>query len=200
MSRGAVDTMLALLRGERPANVVNPEVYRSTSRVPPCASHDPRRADLVSRVPSREVVRLGIGRSVKRDAVLVRVETDEGHVGWGEAHHGRCPGAIAKLVDTTLRELVLGMDAFDVNGVWARVYKMQLASHGMGAAAALALSGLDIALWDLRCQATGWPLYRCSAAAPSPSRPMPAASRSAGRSRPRSPTRRGARRAAAIAR
>jgi D-3-phosphoglycerate dehydrogenase len=28
MSRGAVDTMLALLRGERPANVVNPEVYR----------------------------------------------------------------------------------------------------------------------------------------------------------------------------
>ena len=111
-------------------------------------------------VPPAQSVRLGIGRSVKRDAVLVRVETDEGHVGWGEAHHGRCPGAIAKLVDTTMRELVLGFDAFDVNGVWARVYRMQLASHGMGAAAALALSGLDIALWDLRCQATGWPLYR----------------------------------------
>jgi L-alanine-DL-glutamate epimerase-like enolase superfamily enzyme len=111
-------------------------------------------------VPASQSVRLGIGRSVKRDAVLVRVETDQGHIGWGEAHHGRCPGAIAKLIDTTLRELVLGMDAFDVHGVWARVYKMQLASHGMGAAAALALSGLDIALWDLRCQATGWPLYR----------------------------------------
>ncbi len=111
-------------------------------------------------VPANQSVRLGIGRSVKRDAVLVRVETDVGHIGWGEAHHGRCPGAIARLIDTTLRELVLGMDAFDVNGVWARVYKMQLASHGMGAAAALALSGLDIALWDLRCQATGWPLYR----------------------------------------
>jgi D-galactarolactone cycloisomerase len=111
-------------------------------------------------VPPAQSVRLGIGRSVKRDAVLVRVETDEGHVGWGEAHHGRCPGAIARLIDTTLRELVLGMEAFDVNGVWARVYRMQLASHGMGAAAALALSGLDIALWDLRCQATGWPLYR----------------------------------------
>ncbi len=111
-------------------------------------------------VPPEHSVRLGIGRSVKRDAVLVRVETAEGHVGWGEAHHGRCPGAIARLIDTTMRELVLGMDAFDVNGVWARVYKMQLASHGMGAAAALALSGLDIALWDLRCQATGWPLVR----------------------------------------
>jgi L-alanine-DL-glutamate epimerase-like enolase superfamily enzyme len=91
--------------------------------------------------------------------VLVRVETDEGHVGWGEAHHGRCPGAVAKLIDTTMRELVLGMDAHDVAGVWARVFKMQLASHGMGAAAALALSGIDIALWDLKCQATGLPLH-----------------------------------------
>ena len=111
-------------------------------------------------VPADKSVTLGIGRSVKRDSVLVRVETDQGHVGWGEAHHGRCPGAIAKLIDTTLRELVLGFDAYDVAGVWARVYRMQLASHGMGAAAALALSGLDMALWDLRCQATGWPLYR----------------------------------------
>jgi L-alanine-DL-glutamate epimerase-like enolase superfamily enzyme len=111
-------------------------------------------------VPADKSVTLGIGRSVKRDSVLVRVETDEGHVGWGEAHHGRCPGAIAKLIDTTIRELVLGFDAHDVVGVWARVYRMQLASHGMGAAAALALSGLDMALWDLRCQATGMPLYR----------------------------------------
>ncbi len=111
-------------------------------------------------VPADKSVRLGIGRSVKRDAVLVRVETDEGHVGWGEGHHGRCPGAIARLVDTTLRELVLGMDPLDVAGVWNKVYRMQLASHGMGAAAALALSGLDLALWDIRCQASGWPLYR----------------------------------------
>jgi L-alanine-DL-glutamate epimerase and related enzymes of enolase superfamily len=111
-------------------------------------------------VPQDKSVRLGIGRSVKRDAVLVRVETESGMVGWGESHHGRCPGAIARLVDTTLRDLVLGMDACDVAGVWQRVYRMQLASHGMGAAASLALSGLDLALWDIRCQVTQWPLYR----------------------------------------
>ncbi|WP_295851364.1 mandelate racemase/muconate lactonizing enzyme family protein [uncultured Xylophilus sp.] len=121
---------------------------------------DIRAVPLSFPVPPHQSVTLGIGRSVKRDTVLIRVETDDGHVGWGEAHHGRCPGAVAKLVDTTLRELVVGFDARDVNGVWARVFKMQLASHGMGAAAALALSGLDIALWDLRCQETGWPLYR----------------------------------------
>ena len=112
------------------------------------------------RVPEGPSVTLGIGRAVKRDAVLVRVETDEGIVGWGEAHHGRCPGAIAKLIDTTLAELVTGRDALDVVGVWSRVHRMQLASHGMGAAACMALSGLDIALWDIRGKAVGWPLHR----------------------------------------
>lgn len=112
------------------------------------------------RVPEGQNVTLGIGRAVKRDAVLVRIETDEGVIGWGEAHHGRCPGAVAKLIDTTMNELIIGMDALDITGVWARVYRMQLASHGMGAAASLALSGIDQALWDIRGKASGWPLYR----------------------------------------
>lgn len=111
-------------------------------------------------VPENKSVRLGIGRSVKRDSVLVRIETEDGHVGWGEAHHGRAPGAIAKLIDTTMRELVLHQDASDINGIWARVYKMQISTHGMGAAAVLALSGIDIALWDIRSQVDGQPLYR----------------------------------------
>lgn len=111
-------------------------------------------------VPPSKSVTLGIGRAVKRDAVLVRVETDDGIIGWGEAHHGRCPGAVSKFVDTTMSELAVGMDAFDVTGVWARVYRMQLASHGLGAAAAMGLSGLDLALWDIRAKVAGWPLYR----------------------------------------
>lgn len=118
------------------------------------------------RVPQGKNVTLGIGRAVKRDAVLVRVETDEGIVGWGEAHHGRCPGAIAKLIDTTLSELVVGLDPLDAVGVWQKVYRMQLASHGMGAAAAMALSGLDIALWDIRGKAYGAPVHRLLGGAP----------------------------------
>ena len=122
------------------------------------------------RVPEGNNVTLGIGRAVKRDAVLVKVETDAGLVGWGEAHHGRAPGAIARLIDTTISELAVGMDPCDTVGVWARIYKMQLASHGMGAAASMALSGLDLALWDIRGKAVGWPLYKLLGGAARPAK------------------------------
>ena len=105
-------------------------------------------------------VALGIGTAIKRDAVIVKVTTDEGIVGWGEAHHGRAHTAVAKLIETTLRQLVVGMDPHDVNGVWDRMYRFQLASHGMGAGACLAMSGIDMALWDIRGKALGLPLYR----------------------------------------
>lgn len=111
-------------------------------------------------VPRDGGVRLGIGQAVKRDAVMVKVVTEDGITGWGESHHGRAHTAIARLIETTLSQLILGMDAFDTTGVWARIYKFQLGSHGMGAGCAMAMSGIDMALWDIRGKATGWPLYR----------------------------------------
>lgn len=122
-------------------------------------------------LPPERRVALGVGTTVKRDSVLVKVTTDEGLFGWGESHHARAPGSIAHLVNTTLSQLVLGMDAADVAGVWARIYKFQLGSHGMGAACAMAMSGLDMALWDIRGKATGWPLYRLLGGS---SKPVPA--------------------------
>ncbi|MBI3372943.1 MAG: mandelate racemase/muconate lactonizing enzyme family protein [Betaproteobacteria bacterium] len=111
-------------------------------------------------LPPEKRVALGIGTAIKRDAVVVKVSTAGGLVGWGEAHHGRAHVAVAKLIETTLRQLVLGMDAADVVGVWAKIYKMQLGSHGMGVATCLAMSGIDLALWDIRGQAAGMPIYK----------------------------------------
>ena len=122
-------------------------------------------------VPPGGGVALGIGRAVKRDAVVVRVTTESGLVGWGESHHGRAHTAVAALLETTLKRLVLGMDAGDTVGVWARIYRAQLASHGMGAACAMAMSGLDMALWDIRAKAAGWPLCRLLGGG---ARPIPA--------------------------
>jgi D-galactarolactone cycloisomerase len=111
-------------------------------------------------VDPKNSVTLGIGRAVKRDAVIVKVSTQGGITGWGEAHHGRCPGAVAHLVNTTMKQLVVGQDANDITGVWKKVYDKQLASHGMGAGACLALSGIDMALWDIRGKAHELPLYK----------------------------------------
>lgn len=108
---------------------------------------------------ARAGVTIGIGRVVKRDAVVVKVTTEDGLVGWGESHHGRSPGTVAHLV-STLGRLVVGMEATDVVGIWSRLYRAQLASHGLGAAAAIAMSGIDIACWDIRAKAVGWPLYK----------------------------------------
>src|SRR5919199_69764 len=122
-------------------------------------------------LPKSGSVRLGIGQAVKRDCVIVKVTTESGLVGWGESHHGRAHTAIAKLIETTLRQLVTGMDASDITGVWAKIYQYQLASHGMGAACAMAMSGIDMALWDIRGKAAGWPLHRLLGGA---AKPVPA--------------------------
>jgi D-galactarolactone cycloisomerase len=111
-------------------------------------------------VDPKDSVTIGVGRTVKRDAVIVKVTTEEGITGWGEAHHGRCPGAVAHIVNTTLKACVVGQDAHDVTGIWKRMYDRQLGSHGMGAGACLAISGIDMALWDIRAKALGIPLYR----------------------------------------
>ena len=111
-------------------------------------------------VPKSAQVTLGIGTAIKRDAVVVKVTTAGGLVGWGESHHGRAHTAVAKLIETTLKRLVVGMDASDVVGVWGKIYKMQLGSHGMGAGCCLAMSGIDCALWDIRGQAAGMPIYK----------------------------------------
>ena len=115
--------------------------------------------------------RLGIGQAVKRDAVMVKVVTEDGITGWGESHHGRAHTAVAKLIETTLRSLILGMDAFDTTGINARIYKYQLASHGMGAACAMAMSGIDMALWDAKGKALNLPLYKLLGGS---ARPVPA--------------------------
>jgi L-alanine-DL-glutamate epimerase-like enolase superfamily enzyme len=103
--------------------------------------------------------------------VVVKVATDEGITGWGEAHHGRAHTAVAKLIETTLKQLILGMDALATTVIWEKLYRAQLASHGMGAGACLAISGIDMALWDIRGKALKLPLYRLLGGA---SKPIPA--------------------------
>lgn len=111
------------------------------------------------RLPEGKTVTMGVGSTLKRDTIIVRVETSDGIVGYGESHPGRSPGAIVSLIKNTLAPLLVGMQASDVVGAWQRVHRMQFSSHGLGAGTALALSGIDMALWDIRGKAANMPLY-----------------------------------------
>jgi len=110
-------------------------------------------------VPFEGEGRAGFGRYVKRDAVLIKVETEDGLVGIGEAHHSKSPTVIEKLISANLRPLLLGKDPFQIEGLWQLLYSQTASTHGLGAAGVTALSGIDIALWDLLGKALGQPLY-----------------------------------------
>jgi D-galactarolactone cycloisomerase len=107
-----------------------------------------------------ELVRLGLGANTKRDVVLVTVTADDGTVGFGEAHHGQNPTAMAEVIEAGLGSLVIGADALDSEGIWARLNRQQVVTHGLGAGSVMALSGIDIALWDLKGKLMGQPVYR----------------------------------------
>lgn len=106
------------------------------------------------------VVRMGLGGNVKRDFVLVRVRTEDGIEGIGEAHHGQNLTAMAEIIEKGLGSLILGEDPFDSEGIWARLSRQQVVTHGLGAGSVIGLSGIDNALWDLKGKLLGQPVYR----------------------------------------
>ncbi|MEM9732871.1 MAG: mandelate racemase/muconate lactonizing enzyme family protein [Pseudomonadota bacterium] len=93
-----------------------------------------------------------------RTAHLVEVTTDEGLTGWGECFG---PGNVAKankvIVEEVIAPLVVGMKVLDRSAVWHRVYNL-LRDHGQKGMPLQALSGVDIALWDLAGKIAGLPL------------------------------------------
>ena len=96
----------------------------------------------------------------KRSAHLVEVETDEGITGWGECFG---PGNVAlgnkTIVEQVIQPLVLGMDPMDRDVIWHRVYNL-LRDHGQKGMPLQALSGVDIALWDIAGKVAGLPLHK----------------------------------------
>lgn len=93
------------------------------------------------------------------DQVLVRVDTDAGITGWGEAFGIRSPHATKAMLDTVVAPLALGRDATAISALHGDLQRA-LNSSGRNGPAMHALSGLDIALWDIAGKAAGLPLYR----------------------------------------
>lgn len=104
------------------------------------------------------------------DMLLVRVETDTGLTGWGEAFGHRIFHATRTAIDTLIAPLCIGRDA---SAICALMDDLQRSLHGVGRNGPVlyGLSGIDIALWDIAGKAAGLPLYRLLGGCPQPSLP-----------------------------
>lgn len=90
------------------------------------------------------------------DTVLVRVEANNGVVGWGQIYAGGWQSAVAAL-EHSVAPLVLGQDVSDVT-LQARVERL-LQNLGRSGPVVHAISGVDIALWDIRGKLAGEPVH-----------------------------------------
>jgi L-alanine-DL-glutamate epimerase-like enolase superfamily enzyme len=99
------------------------------------------------------------------ETVLVKVETDEGIVGWGEAFPHRIWPAVKSLLENLIAPVCIGADPCDIP---ALMKKLIYHVHGVGRAGPVmyALSGLDIALWDILGKSKNLPIYQLLGGAP----------------------------------
>jgi L-rhamnonate dehydratase len=115
---------------------------------------------IILRLPVRQAVADGT-----QDDLLIRIETDEGIVGYGEVDsspevgkaaidaemsHGTCYG---------LREILIGMDPFDIEQIWEVMYR-KTNYYGRLGVVMHAMSGVDMALWDILGKAAGKPIHK----------------------------------------
>ena len=96
----------------------------------------------------------------RRTAHLVEVTTDEGITGWGECF-GPGPVAVANrgIVEGVIAPMIIGRDPLDRDVIWHHVYNL-LRDHGQKGMPLQALSGVDIALWDICGKIAGLPLCK----------------------------------------
>jgi D-galactarolactone cycloisomerase len=81
-----------------------------------------------------------------RMAMIIEIETDDGLVGWGESYG---PAWMTSAVVEALAPFLVGQDPLRTDWIWQEVYA-RLRDHGQKGLVIEALSGIDIALWDIK--------------------------------------------------
>ncbi|HEX5413093.1 MAG TPA: L-rhamnonate dehydratase [Terriglobia bacterium] len=89
--------------------------------------------------------------------LIVEVFTDSGHVGIGEA--ALAPRVAKSLIDIYLKPILIGANPFDSEFLWQHMYRRTIA-FGRKGVGMIAISAVDIALWDLLGQILKQPVFR----------------------------------------
>jgi D-galactarolactone cycloisomerase len=91
-----------------------------------------------------------------RTAMLVEIETDAGLIGWGECYG---PARMTAAVVDSVARWLIGEDPLRTDVLWQMIYG-RLRDHGQKGVVIQGLSGIDIALWDIKGRHFGVPVHR----------------------------------------
>jgi L-alanine-DL-glutamate epimerase-like enolase superfamily enzyme len=96
------------------------------------------------------------------EIVMVEVSTDAGITGWGDAFAYVCPRTTCTAIEEMIAPQARGLEVPDAAGIAAFMEQIQRNLHLFGryGITMFAISGLDIALWDLAAKARNLPLHR----------------------------------------
>src|SRR3990167_10793406 len=94
--------------------------------------------------------------------VFVRIHTDEGLSGVGEAGLAYDLGhsAAAAMIKEFAEEMLLGWDPMQTERLWSRMFRESFWALGGGPVVYSAMSAIDTALWDIKGKALGVPVYQ----------------------------------------
>ena len=90
-------------------------------------------------------------------AVFVKIDTNEGIVGYGDASNHFVPQSVAGMV-ADLRPMLLGQDPERIEYIWQMCFRSRFMRGGP--ATGSAISGIDMALWDIKAKKLGVPVYQ----------------------------------------
>ena len=126
-------------------------------------------------IPDSQQHTSDFGRATSFDSALVRIDTDAGHTGWGEAKvaagsSGDYAGVVA-LINREFGPAIVGEDPREITAIWERLYNGSRAHYalarghvfpaiGRRGLSIAAISGIDIALWDILGKSLDAPVWR----------------------------------------
>jgi L-alanine-DL-glutamate epimerase-like enolase superfamily enzyme len=137
------------------------ETHALTTDTSPTPSTETDRIEAVTAFPLVQKLpqptQTSWGRYDAISIVMVQVRTAHGHVGAGEVLARFAPKAYCELIDTCLTPRLIGQDPEMISDLWASM-RRSLSGRACGMLVEC-ISGVDIALWDIRGKAVSQPLH-----------------------------------------
>jgi len=119
----------------------------------------------VEAIPVRQKNDVQLNNDSAQDGIIIKVHTDEGIVGYGEVDSA--PWVVKAIIESPsshricrgLGEIIIGEDPFEIERIWEKMY-VGSQFYGRRGVVIHAMSGIDIALWDIVGKALNKPIYK----------------------------------------